>query len=369
MRKLIFLTILIIICIFLNSCGNLLEKLGVEPTYVQKMRGIWIVGGLYSRSYATAIPSVDLYDPQTDTWYFNVTTLPTPVSFAAVASHGGKIYVIGGFDASGNAVSNTQIYTVATDTWSSGASMLVGIANISAVTVYNKIYILGGSVSNAAVTWTYSDEAYAYNTVSDSWSTDISNNTNLRRSNLVCMPFNDIIYFPAGRTAVATVNNTVNNGYITSLANFTGVTEVAVPTGRAEYADVLYESSSGPARMVLVGGFTAITGVNTSLIFHSGTNVVASRNAYYLNFNFEAPLTWGTFADYPEDMGSAAAAVYNNSLYCFGGTGSYITTTEPIMSRSVYCLDLTNFPAGSWVQKADMLVFGRAGHTALTIRQ
>jgi hypothetical protein len=73
-----------------------------SPTLTQKMRSICIVGGLSGGTIGTTISQVDIYDPVLDIWYPAVTNLPTPVSFAAVASVQGKIYVIGGYEINGN---------------------------------------------------------------------------------------------------------------------------------------------------------------------------------------------------------------------------------------------------------------------------
>jgi hypothetical protein len=232
MRKITVHVVLFILCMVINSCGNLLEELGIAPTYEQKMRGIWIVGGLSDEYITSAISQVDLYDPETNKWFSGVTIMPTPVSFAGIASHGDSIYVIGGFSQTGAASTTVQIYNIISDSWSSGSSLAQARANIDAVTVYDKIYIISGTINNAEnTTFTMVNQVYIYDIASDSWSAHATAPGN--NANVTCFALNDIIYFLGGRTNVTTVS-TAHNGFMTSLSTnaLTSAAELVLTTDR-----------------------------------------------------------------------------------------------------------------------------------------
>lgn len=73
-------------------------------------RGIWLVGGQQGNyPGANVVAQIDVFDPVTMTWYPNVATLPTPVTFAGVTAYQGKLYVAGGFNSTGVNVNTLQI--------------------------------------------------------------------------------------------------------------------------------------------------------------------------------------------------------------------------------------------------------------------
>ena len=109
---------------------------------------------LYKFGGITTVPvsSVLRFSPSTNTWT-TLANMPAPIfEAAAAATANGKIYVFGGkpTTASGSAVSNTRIYTIATNSWTSGASLPVGVYQHSAITgLDGKIYIIGGRSSSS----------------------------------------------------------------------------------------------------------------------------------------------------------------------------------------------------------------------------
>lgn len=330
------------------------------PTAVQKQRGIWIVGGISSGLISSTVGQVDLYDPVTGTWYPAVTTLPTPVCFGGVAGLNGKLYVIGGFNDTGINQNLVQIYDIATATWSSGAGMPTAQANINAAVANGRIYVLGGTTSQANATWAGSRYTYEYtpDTGTGTWSTK-NNYIAANNSNRVLYAFDEVIGNCGGKSATSTLLNS-HDGFAPTSNNLTsGVTEVALSGNRVGMAGALYNPDTGPAVIVLVGGFSALA--NTGCyVFNLATSGTALSTVQMLRQPFAAPATWLTATALPASLGFGAAAVSGDTLYYFGGTG------YPAAPSSVaYSYNLTSGTAGSWSALTTMPV-GRIGHAAVT---
>ncbi|HSS94633.1 MAG TPA: hypothetical protein VLR46_11670 [Candidatus Dormibacteraeota bacterium] len=70
------------------------------------------------------------------------TSLPVALEEAAAASAGGKLYVIGGFDAAGNSLRTVWVFDGST--WSAGPRLPLGLDHASAATLDDHVYVAGG---------------------------------------------------------------------------------------------------------------------------------------------------------------------------------------------------------------------------------
>ena len=386
MKRLILLSLIIINAIFSGGCNGTLMTddlaSGDEPTLETKLRSIWIVGGLSARGITNTVSQVDMYDPVGNVWYPAVTTLPKPVSFAAVTSLNGKIFVIGGFDntASGVVCGDVQIYDVAGDSWSTGASMINARAHINAAVSNQRIYILGGVSTANSTLWGGSNFTDEYIPALDQWTfprkTVFSATAFADRQVLA---YNDVIYGLGGRTAAATVAATANShdGFaLTGNAVTAGTTEVTFTTGtniiKTGFSAVMYHPDNGPAKMLVIGGASALTLNTGGYIFNTATTTAAmiavNSNFNYLNYPFSAPSTWSNIPNgLPIPLMFGAAAIYEDTLYYFGGT-AYPGFNG---STGVYSYDLTAIASGGWVTTLPAMPEsrGRFGHAAVTINQ
>lgn len=334
------------------------------PTRSQKQRGIWLVGGLSGASISTAISQIDLYDPVTDTWYPNIASGAsgtfTPVSFASVAATNGKIYVIGGFKSDGTVSNLVQIYDVATNSWSLGSSTgFTARANIGSFLYNNKIYILAGTTGNATNAWVSSAGNQVYDIASDTWSAP--GGVVPSSSERYGVVLEGVCYFMGGRTAAATVTN-AHDGYIVATNQLTtGFTEVVLASARTGNAVALYQRQGYPAMIITIGGFSAITGTTGNYVFQGTTTTTPLNYAGYILYPFVAPVGWNSFTNqYPLALGFAAAIVYNDYLFVFGGATSHSSGG----SSAAYKIDLTGLPGSSWNAVQAMPV-ARFGHGAV----
>jgi hypothetical protein len=346
------------------------------PTLVQKQRGIWMVGGLSGNAVTTTVSQVDLFDPVLGTWYPGVTSLPTPVSFAAACSWGGKIYVIGGFDSGGNVRNIVQIYNVADDAWSSGTNMppgaLSGRANVYAATVNNRIYLLAGTTGNATAAWILplaGVRTWEYNPTGDSWTQKADYTSANYTSERLALAFNDVIYNFSGRSASSTPN-TAHDGYAVTTNSYTsGATEVVLTSARTGVSGVLYAPAAGPAVMAIVGGFTALPAITQNFIVQIAAGSTPTSLFQYLYYPFTAPATWqNAVNNFPDSVGFSSAALSGSKIFVYGGTSSVATTTPAASGRTyAYWFDLANLPNGAWTACSSMPV-GRYGHTAVAVQ-
>jgi N-acetylneuraminic acid mutarotase len=117
----------------------------------------------------TPLGTVERYDIATDTWT-TVASLPSPRSDLAAVARGGKIYVFGGCTGSPNAVlDDVDVYNPRTDTWSTApADMPTARSSMyGAAAKGNRIYVIGGQANFVQLA---TNEFYKV--ASDSWDTD-----------------------------------------------------------------------------------------------------------------------------------------------------------------------------------------------------
>jgi hypothetical protein len=87
-----------------------------------------------------------IYDTASNTWSAGA-PVPEGIEGAAAGAFNGKVYLVGGdnnFDPGDGVYNTVEIYDVASDSWSSGASMPVGSSNPGGVQVGNYLYVAGG---------------------------------------------------------------------------------------------------------------------------------------------------------------------------------------------------------------------------------
>jgi hypothetical protein len=109
-------------------------------------------------------------DPTTETWT-PLQPMVTSRGFHGLSAINGKLYAFGGKDAAGNLNASLEIYDIATDTWTLGASMVTGRWGFSFITVSDvaegQIWIFGGAITSNGL-WA-SLGNMVYDVASDSW--------------------------------------------------------------------------------------------------------------------------------------------------------------------------------------------------------
>ena len=339
------------------------------PTAAQRKRGIWLIGGLKDQSITTAsntVGAVDLFDPDTQTWYSTVTTLPTPVSFAAAVGYEGKIYVMGGFDNSGTVTGLTQVYDIDGNSWSSGMNMSNARANHSAVVLDGKIYVTRGTTGSSSAGWVVSGgtNSLIYTISANTWtSTGVIDSA---VSNKTSVAVGGVVYYLGGRNATTTVYNAVD-GIIVSSNSITALGETALTSNRAGSSAVAYTEPNGAVDILVLGGFTALSDAYC-YAFQGSPTATATNLVQYLRYPFSGTgVAWANASSdgtMPTVKGFGAAVISGSTLYWFGGTNG---GSSPTAFDVVYSYNMGAFPSGTWTDQtsAMRMPHSRFGHNAV----
>lgn len=132
-------------------------------------------GGLFynvgGRGPGGARADIWSYDPAHDAWDATLAPMPTPRAGLAVAVVGNAIYAIGGRLATGGpcsglAVPAVERYDIDTDTWSAVAPLPFARSDLAAATVGGKIYVFGGCGGPVG----FLNDVDVYDPTTDTWS-------------------------------------------------------------------------------------------------------------------------------------------------------------------------------------------------------
>ena len=119
---------------------------------------VFVIGGEVDQFGDTAVATVEMYDPKTDTWEQRA-DMPTARAGVSTLVVDGKIYALGGGERqkiqvgrawrnSGKLLPTIEMYDPVTDTWIQKADMPVPRSSNSTCIVDGKIYIIGGVAAN-----------------------------------------------------------------------------------------------------------------------------------------------------------------------------------------------------------------------------
>ncbi len=346
------------------------------PTAVQKTRGIWLLGGISGGVVGSTVPEVDLFDPVTNTWYPAITSVPTPVSFAAYAAYGGKLYVIGGFNASGAQQQSVQIYDVTAGSWSTGASMTQARANINAAVIYGRVSILGGTNGAYNAAWAQGNTYYEYSIGGNSWATKLA----VAGSERFSYVYDDVVYYVGGRITNGSTTTNTHEGIVFTTNTVTSGTEVVLPAGqvRTGLSGALVDPDDGPARVILIGGITGFTGTPTCFVNNGPTAGALVSTVQYLSYPFTAPNVWTpatptTPPNYPSSIafGAAVATSVTGShrVYHFGGTTA-IGASAGGQTSAYWIAPPSGTPPATWSESWNSVTTmprARWGHGAVSL--
>ncbi len=263
---------------------------------------IYVVGA-YASIQTYGKNTLYVYDPAQDTWAVKKSMATSTLSFALAACQN-KIYVIGGITftnlTTGEHVhlSTNTVYDPATDTWTTKASMPTKRSQLSATTVGNKIYAIGGRTGEAYSTVGTTE---IYDVVTDSWT-----------------PGQSMLYSVVDGASAAVDNKIyVVGGQDEFLSgdlnvNFTQIYDPAADSwslgNDAPVADV-WEAGAGstsgelaPKRIYVIGGIEGFgAGSNENIVYDPAADV------------------WVTAASMPTARFNPAVAVVDDLLYVIGG--------------------------------------------------
>jgi N-acetylneuraminic acid mutarotase len=121
---------------------------------------LYVIGGV-------GLSSVEIFDPSNDNWVSGV-SLPGEVQYGTSITINGKIYLVGGRNASEQNINQVLCFDPATNQWSAKANMPTARHGMKLVLFENRIWAIGGYTS------TYSNRVESYDPTTNSWQTEAS---------------------------------------------------------------------------------------------------------------------------------------------------------------------------------------------------
>src|SRR5204862_7294505 len=76
--------------------------------------------------------------------WVDLADLPTPRQEVAVAAANGKLYVAGGFARDTSTVDVVEVYDAASDSWTAGPPLPIGLNHAVATAVDDRVFVVGG---------------------------------------------------------------------------------------------------------------------------------------------------------------------------------------------------------------------------------
>jgi N-acetylneuraminic acid mutarotase len=160
-----------------SSSAEVIEDSWVSKTPLQKAIGSLEAAVANGKIYAISSSANEEYDPATDTWT-SKKPMPTKRHYFTIATYQNKIYVIGGQSGYNSAeglrilTAANEVYDPVTDTWETKAPMPTPRFYLSANTVNDKIYLIGGlNDTDYNPPIIVSDLNEVYDPQTDTWST------------------------------------------------------------------------------------------------------------------------------------------------------------------------------------------------------
>jgi hypothetical protein len=236
-------------------------------------------------------------------------SLPVALEESGAAAAGGKLYVIGGFDAAGNSLRTVWVFDGSS--WSAGPRLPLGLDHTSAATVDDHVYVAGGHSFGR-------DSPRLFRLDGSSW-TELSSMRHSRGGHAL-LAAAGALFAIGGNTAAANV----------------APAEVYDPQ-----ANTWTDLPSLPAPRNHVSGF--VFGANVCIA--GGRSPTTARVDC---FNFESS-GWVRFPDLPRPTsGAGAATLVDGSVVILGGQDAQETSINDQFARLP--------DPGAWTASGSMLI-------------
>jgi N-acetylneuraminic acid mutarotase len=150
---------------------------------------VYVIGGTSDADGAIPTNTNVRYDTQTNTWD-TMTAMPASLSAIDGVAINGKIYIPGSDDASD---SNTYVYDIAADSWSTIAANggYAAPSHYQVVAIGTDLYVLGGVINSASTT-----DVWVLDTTAETWSSGVPMQNS--RISFSAVAINDNIYVAGG---------------------------------------------------------------------------------------------------------------------------------------------------------------------------
>lgn len=309
---------------------------------------IYAIGGLQVGTGAGSgyKKTVYEYDPTTNLWSSKAEMSIGRDGLSAITVNN-KVYAMGGMDENGNYLNLNEMYDPVTNTWTTKANMPVSLAYFAIAQENSKIYVIGGKLEKNANLATYATNAvYEYDTITDTWSTKTSMPT--KRSYVSATNIDGKIYVVSGS------NYTTAIAYTTAVEMYNPYTDTWTSVAPAPVGKSGASVQSVNGRLYLIGGRQSASVVTNSVEeYNPGTDTwrsVASKRFVY------------------EVMGSAEL---NGKIYTISGSSSKMVEefTPPVIESVSIPTNPLNLNATGGNSKVDLTWDAVEGATSYTLKR
>ena len=147
---------------------------------------LYVIGGCQNGSSCPGDSAVEVYDPSSDSWS-SAAAYPGAMAWGACGAIAGEIYCAGGI-LNGSETPNTYVYDPSADTWTGGLAPIPVASGGLWGTAYTatadgQLLLQDGVTDNFA---TVTNEGFAYDVASDSWSSTPNNIVTTYRPGSAC---------------------------------------------------------------------------------------------------------------------------------------------------------------------------------------
>jgi N-acetylneuraminic acid mutarotase len=258
---------------------------------------IYAIGGATGRHFNAVLPTVEAYNPVTETWTTKA-DMPTARAFHAASVVDGIIYTIGGSRVPLEGLPTVEAYDPVTDTWAKKADMPTARFALSTSVVNGQIYAIGGAQDSG---WIELSTVEVYDPVTDTWTAKTDMPT--ARCLLGTSVLEGQIYAIGGYNGRGAASNGMSTVEAYDPVTDNWASKADMPTGRLVLSTsavdgIIYAISGAPEP----GDNSGFPGVSTVEAYNAVTN------------------TWATKTDIPTPRGRLSTSVANGRIYAIGGS-------------------------------------------------
>lgn len=233
----------------------------------------------------------------TDSFWTNISWMPTPRSESAVAFLENKIYVAGGESDAIKKTNVVEVYDLKTKMWSTVAPLPIAMNHVGMSSYDGKLYAVGGTHDNG-----YSNKLFIYDPKADKWSEGKS--MPAARTALTVNFIDDKLYAVGG---VDDVHNVANSNLAYDPKNNSWTEKAPMPTERHHLT-----SSVVDGKLYVIGGRLLGDGIPAP--------IAEGLSNFDVNEMYDpANDTWTTLEKMPSNRSGLASAAIGDYIYVFGG--------------------------------------------------
>ncbi len=241
-------------------------------------------------------------------WSTAPAVLGGPIQETAVVELDGRLYVLGGFNASSGVLPSVRIYDAATCTWSDGPELPRAVHHVNAAVAGGTLYVLG---SMQGTTFTPTEEVWAWNPSTDAgWTPRARMPEGTQRASAVVGVIDGRIYVAGGLTrgasAAFSAYSIADDAWDTTLPPLPRITDHAC-------GGVI------GGKLYVVGGRAGSTATNSAQVFE-----------------YTPGGDWVKKTSMPTPRGGTACGIHGDRIVVVGGEGNRDAASGVFSSVEAY---------------------------------